>query len=85
MYPFKLARSITIIVCRTEYESQNEKIRNYQLAKRLKQNIMTGRRGSEIFLQGIFNFRYIYPLELARSITIIVFYTKHGSVNEKCM
>ena len=72
MYPLKLARSITIIASRTEYESNNEKIRKYELAKRLQQNIMTGRRGREAFWQGALTFRHIYPFELARSITIIV-------------
>ena len=55
MYPFKLARSISIIVFRTEYESNHEKVRSYELAKRLQQNTMTGRRGSEV-LTGSFEF-----------------------------
>ena len=68
-----------MIASRTEYESNNEKIRKYELAKRLQQNIMTGRRGREAFWQGALNFRHIYPSELARSITIIVVYTKDES------
>ena len=55
MYPFKLARSISIIVFRFEYESNHEKARSYELAKRLQQNTMTGRRGSEV-LTGSFEF-----------------------------
>ena len=51
MYPFKLARSMTIIVFRTEYESNNEKLRNYELAERLQQNTMRGRRGSEVLTE----------------------------------
>ena len=46
MYPFKLARSITVIVSRTEFESNDRKVRNYELAQRLEQNIL---RGSETF------------------------------------
>ena len=85
MYPFKPARSITIIASRTEYESNDQQVRNYQVAKRLKQDIMTGRRGSEAFWQGALNFRYIYPFELARSISIIVFYTEYGPDDKNCM
>ena len=55
MYPFKLARSITMIVFRIEFESNDRKVRNYELAKRLQQNTMTGRRGSEV-LTGSFEF-----------------------------
>ena len=54
-YPFKLARSISIIVFRTEYESNHQKVRSYELAKRQQENTMTGRRVSEV-LTGSFEF-----------------------------